>query len=136
MKRAAFTLLELIFVIVVLGILAAVALPRLGGTMVQAHIAKAQGDVSAIRSGIASERQKNLVQGINLYPTTLDSATGLFGAILTYPVTASTGGGEWDGASPNYTFMVGEDAVAFTYDSNTGIFDCDHTNANCRKIVE
>lgn len=136
MNRSAFTILELVFVIVVLGILAAVALPRLGSTVEQAHIAKAQGDVAAIRSGIASERQKSLVQGINTFPATLDSGTGLFGAILTYPVTSGTGGGEWSGNNPNYTFTVGADAVAFTYDSDTGKFDCTHSNANCAKIVE
>ena len=135
MRRSAFTILELVFVIVVLGILAAVALPRLGSTVVSAHIAKAQGDVSAIRVAIASERQKNLVQGTNSYPSSLDSG-GLFGAILTYPVTSSTNAGEWSGGNPNYTFMVGTDAVVFTYDNGTGKFDCTHSNANCKKIVE
>ena len=135
MRREAFTILELIFVIVVLGILAAVALPRLGSTVELSHIAKAQGDVSAIRTAIASERQKKLVQGINQYPTTLDSG-GLFGAVLNYPVKNSATAGEWSGANPNYTFYVGNTAVDFTYDSTTGKFDCDHTDSLCQKIVE
>ena len=135
MKRSGFTLLELIFVIVVLGILAAVAIPRLGSTMTHSYIAKAQGDVSAIRTAIASERQKKLVQGINQYPTTLDNG-GLFGAVLNYPVKNSTNAGEWSGSNPNYTFNVGSATVAFTYDSTTGKFDCNHADTNCAKIVE
>ena len=74
MKRSAFTMIELIFVVVVLGILAAVALPRLGSTMESGYIASAQGDVAAIRASIASARQKSLVKGINKYVTKLSTA--------------------------------------------------------------
>ena len=52
-----------------LGIVAAVAIPRLGGNMERAQIAKAQGDVAALRAAIASARQKMLVTGTNAYPS-------------------------------------------------------------------
>lgn len=152
MKKSAFTMIELVFVIVVLGILAAVALPRMGGTMSQAQLAKARGDVAAIRTSIASERQKNLVKGINTYPLLLDANDGdLFSVVLTYAIPAGTASGEWQqtGATA-YTFKValsgGEQTVAFTYYPTevtvggvvhkAGTFDCDHTDATCRKIVE
>ncbi len=133
--RTAFTMIELIFVIVVLGILAAVAIPRLGSTIDDAKIASGQGDVAAIRSSIASTRQKNLVKGDNFYPPTLDNGTGLFGAVLTYPIYPGNSG--WSGTDPDYTFtIVSGRTVDFTYDPDNGTFDCDHSEDDCKRLVE
>lgn len=63
MKRTAFTMIELVFVIVILGILAAVAIPRFAATRDDAEVAKARSDISAIRASIVSERQGRLLQG-------------------------------------------------------------------------
>jgi len=151
MKRSAFTIIELIFVIVVLGILAAVALPKMGSSMEHAYIAQAQGDVGAIRSAIASERQKVLVRGINDYITTLSTAAGavadgtnLFDGngtltLLMYPIVAQAKGGWTKTAALTYTFSIDGTAAktaTFTYTPANGRFDCDHTEAICKRIVE
>ncbi|NLN00193.1 MAG: prepilin-type N-terminal cleavage/methylation domain-containing protein, partial [Campylobacteraceae bacterium] len=49
MVRKAFTMVELVFVIVILGILAAVAIPRLAASRDDASLVKAKSDLSAIR---------------------------------------------------------------------------------------
>ena len=48
MKRAGFTMIELIFVIVILGILSAVALPKFIGVADQAKVGKLQGYVGTL----------------------------------------------------------------------------------------
>ena len=61
--RKAFTMVELTFVIVVIGILAAIALPRFGDSADTAYLAKAQSEVATIRSALATERQKRVLRG-------------------------------------------------------------------------
>lgn len=149
MKRNAFTLLELTFVIVILGILAAVAIPRLAATRDDAQIAKGRSDVAAIRAAIVSERQGRLLQGQSAYINQLDDANNNAGqtlfdnngtatnVLLQYGITSAAGNGHWMKTGTNaYTYSVMGDPVAFTYTQATGMFDCTHTNANCKLLTE
>ena len=61
--RKAFTMVELVFVIVVVGILAGLAIPKLAATRDDAIIAKARTTVGALRTAIGTERQKRILRG-------------------------------------------------------------------------
>lgn len=140
-------MIELVFVIVVLGILAAIALPRFAATRTDAEISKGRADVASIRSAIITERQSRLITGDHHF---IEAGTGtgqldhggLFGGVLTYPITAKDASGHWhsrsssDVNSSTVKFKVGNDDVTFTYTRSDGKFDCDHTDANCQKLTE
>ena len=69
-----FTLIELIIVIVILGILAAVALPRYMDLSTDAHTASMKGTASALAAGINFAHSKYL----------MDPTTTMFGTDSTY----------------------------------------------------
>ena len=62
-NRKAFTMLELTFVIVIIGILSAVAIPKFAMNRDDAVIAKAKNTVAAVRNSVATERQKRILRG-------------------------------------------------------------------------
>lgn len=147
MRRFGFTMIELVFVIVVLGILAAVAIPRLAATRDDAQVAKGRSDVAAIRSAIVSERQGRLLRGDSAYTATLDDATTSAGqtlfdgnatvSLLQYGIISANSNGHWMKTGTNaYTFKVMGASEAFNYTQATGAFDCNHANANCRLLTE
>ncbi len=139
-----FTMIELVFVIVVLGILAAVAVPKFAATRDDANIAKARSDVSAVRSAIISERQTRLFRGDARFIQLLDQAPNgggnqIFGGLpagvmpntngalrlLQYPITTRPGNGGWNKTGPTtYTFTTGQGVATFTYNPADGTFDC------------
>ena len=55
MKRSGFSMIELVFVIVILGVLAAVAVPRFVATRVDAQIATARSDMASAQKAIVAK---------------------------------------------------------------------------------
>ncbi len=149
-------MVELIFVIVVLGILAAVAIPRLAASRDDAVLVKGKSQLSAIRSGIALVRSQRLLQGQTPFiPRVLEGnttqtaaqATTLFfggadGNILEYALPARNSDGNWRKTSANtadpiiYQFNLNGTDVQFNYTPATGTFDCNHADTNCQNLAE
>ena len=72
MNRKGFTLIELIMVIVILGILAAIAVPRYVDLTSKAKDAARDGALGAIRSAIAMEYANRISNNISpVYPATI-----------------------------------------------------------------
>jgi len=151
-SKNAFTMIELVFVIVILGILASVAIPRLAATRTDAEITRARADVASIRSAIVSERQSQLITGDSSYMPRL--STGISGdnlftgsdanrTLLMYGVSA----GDWNnttttsGTSDTYTITINNVTLTFTYSVANGTFSCSTTAGNddqdalCENII-
>lgn len=146
-------MIELVFVIVVLGILAAVAIPRFAATRDDAQIAKGRSDISAIRAAIVSERQTRLLQGDTRYISQLHSSTSsLFDGngsshLLQYGISVGNENGHWNsptctGANPNvctYDYTVMGQNVTFTYSQADGNFSCSRSGSTaemCKKLID
>jgi len=148
--KNAFTLLELVFVIVVIGILSVVAVPKLAPLMGDAKMAKARDTLSAVRSALAIERQKRILRGEFTHISDLGDSTYAFSnfdnnssnPILEYPVencSSSTSTSCWirDGSvSPKtftYRFSGSGDAI---YKLENSRLVCNDTADDCKKLLK
>jgi prepilin-type N-terminal cleavage/methylation domain-containing protein len=74
MKRG-FTLIELVMVIVVISILAAIAIPKFINLQASARQAACDGNIATIRSAVAAYYAKTAVDGSASFPASLDAET-------------------------------------------------------------
>ena len=135
-------MIELVFVIVVLGILAAIAVPKFSATRDDAVIAKGRSNVAAIRSGIITERQARLIKGDSKFIQNGTGAGqmdegGLFGGVLMYPIAQSTGNDGWSAkaGTGTYTYKVAGSSNTFKYTPSDGKFLCTAGN-ECDKLTK
>lgn len=115
--RRGFTLMEIMLVVIIIGILAAVVVTNLGGMSTDAKIARAQADIGQIRTQLALFEQR-----YGRYPTTEDG--GLM-ALLERP--ASIPENEWrrfgetqpvDPWNNAYVYLTGGSRADTTRDFN------------------
>ena len=118
MKKG-FTLIELIMIIVILGILAAVAVPKYFDLQASAKTAAEKGVVGGVRAGIYTYYAQN-----KAYPATLDSATAAACTALNicFDTVLQQGGITSDWTKASATTYTGPAGVTYTYTPATGDF--------------
>ena len=104
-SKKAFTVIELIFVIVVIGILAAIAVPKFAATRDDALITRGMATLASVRSAIATERQKRILRGDFTDITDLGESDKVFSyfdgnttgpRVLEYSLKSGTRSGDWE----------------------------------------
>ena len=150
-SKQAFSMIELIFVIVIIGILSAVAIPRLAASRDDAEVTRARVTVASIRNALAMERQKRILRGNFTSITTIgidpkvfdkfsDDGDGNTADVLEYAMESSTNSGHWSisetGTDTKYTFNQNSMTnVAFIVDGN-GKFVCvDDSTDECKLLT-
>ena len=134
----AFTIIELIFVIVILGILSAVALPKFTGIRDRADIANGKATLASIRTAIVNERQTRLILGDSDYITRANlssAASSLFDGVLSSRIVGSDTAGNWYATAANiaagkYYYNVAGVKTEFIYENTDGNFTCAQAGTN------
>ncbi len=118
-KKNGFTLIELVMIIVILGILAAVAIPKYYDLTSQAQSAAEKGVVGGIRGGIHTYFVQN-----RAWPGSLDSAsTGVCNKTNPcFNTVLSQGGITSDWIKNSSTTYMGPASGNYTYSSADGSF--------------
>ena len=115
-KSRAFTLVELLVVIVVLSILAAVAIPRFSTAADDARSAATQSTLAGVRSAIATFRMNAVINGSDPFPT-LNTLTD--GTVIKFDLPTNP-----------YTGVAGVQSVSRTQASNRTVISPDNVGWN------
>ncbi|OYV46330.1 MAG: hypothetical protein B7X10_05010 [Burkholderiales bacterium 21-58-4] len=114
-RQKGFTLIELVVVIVILGILSAIALPRFISLDTDARMAKMNGALGAVKSAAALAHANAMVKGDTATTTMEGVAIDL---VSGYPAATASGIGAAAGGLSDYTVVYAPPTATVTPDAS------------------
>ena len=110
LKQHGFTLVELITMIVIVGVLAAVAIPKYIDLTAQAKAAKCISNQAVLESAASIAYAQNVIKGEPAYPNALDD--------LAIHI------------KHNFTTTCSDGTTALSYNNSNGLISCPNDNRN------
>ena len=128
MKKG-FSIIELVFVIVIIGILSAIALPKFTQTINDTDIQKVKQELQKVRIGIQNKISNNLISGNYKCPELESSLKDkvVFDKVLVNPIPVNDNGILWDDET-NTT-----DYTKYKITINTKSFEMDYNKTDFKK---
>ncbi len=143
-SKEAFSMIELVFVIVVIGILAGIAIPKFAASRNDAQNVRAKTTVAAVRNAISTERQKRILRGDFTNIESLSKNTNFifdtFDAtdvrVIEYPIRGCEGDkrGCWTFASSTYTYRLPGGTTNIDFQLKGNRFVCTSSSTSCKKL--
>ena len=138
MEKKGFSLLEILFVLVIITVIITVAVSKFDTAFTKTNITKVKSDVLQIRAGITLAKNKMILKNQNETLEKLDDNNEvLFDLILDTPIIATTSEekNHWVKVSDTqYKVYLDDDFITFIYDSTHSTFDCDISNTLCKEL--
>lgn len=116
--RRAFSLVEILIVVVIIGILAAIVVPRFAGATDEARTASLQAVLGGVRSSIASYRTRAVIEGSDPFPTLaqlIDTGVVVQSDIPANPFTGVSGVQSVSVAQAQNRAVVNESSAGWNY---------------------
>lgn len=134
MKRTSFTMIELVFIIVILGVLSAVAIPKFAMGREDACYAKLRANLSETQSALSREYTKYFMQGKKL------GETDLLSTLNNYLSANTSNKCQFKVNNVNsVTAVIGNNSLNMTIatdaDTKSPTITCDLNNSVCQRLT-